>query len=186
MSSANLKVERGAFLLLVGAIASTGACGDADTSQTGDEANLTEQTACVDQSSYESADYETYFELCDQLAATECAPYQLSLCDVGPSIYKPEVAVGVTRCMLETSCWEVYECQRRELGRACADDTANEACDFVVDSCGEDTRAECLGLFNGLSEDARYDAAECVMDEQCEWGIWSCIEGINPGNYAAG
>jgi hypothetical protein len=92
---------------------------------------------------------------------------------------------GLTGC----SSADAYDCTRKALNGACADDTANALCSSIEGACANAnpvSSADCHKLVDGLNWWGRYRVENCIFPPDggadaggaCRLGLWSCVEGI--------
>jgi hypothetical protein len=107
----------------------------------------------------------------------ECDPY----CQAAHNNLKPLLGEIAVQCLTnDTSdyCDTGYTCVADALAEACPDATADADCAAAVTACGDVTADECHAMIDGLTEAARAEVMTCVTDG-CEFGLYSCVEGVS-------
>ena len=129
-------------------------------------------------------------------------PFPRSKCDGFAASMKPKIAERAVACVVALSGKEVcdacltYRCGYEALMSACVDVTADVDCAAIAKSCagpnpsgpsrrapttptGTVTMTECRAYLSGLAPTGRRKMVQCMVPGQgCDWGLYSCAEGL--------
>jgi len=113
-----------------------------------------------------------------------CGAYGEYYCQRSNINLKSKRAKAAADCMLantDMSCGPPPTCMRDSLEEACPDASADAACADYVTRCSPAvplTDLECHGMVDGLNATGRASLQTCVNANNCQYGLWSCFEGL--------
>ena len=103
-------------------------------------------------------------------------------CESYKRYFKPRLAQLAVACVvaqngqqLQDGC-ETYRCGDQALQNACSEPAAQAMCQTIVRQCGGELR-ECTQWLSGMNTAGRAAVAACAA-RGCQFGLWSCIEGL--------
>lgn len=103
-------------------------------------------------------------------------------CEGYKTFFKPRVAERAIKCVVAQQSAELqdgcrtYACGDEALKSACLDPTADGPCNSIASRC-KTTMEECKSLLSGMNNAGRAQVTACAA-AGCQFGIWSCIEGM--------
>jgi hypothetical protein len=124
---------------------------------------------------------------CSALRVSATCPFRtfvVQRCEAYRTNMDAKVAAAAVSCMEgmsnEQLCNTVasYDCGKRALSEACADDGLAQMCDIAAKSC-KTTANDCAALLSGLNDAAKQEVARCIA-RGCQAGLYSCVEGLSP------
>lgn len=114
--------------------------------------------------------------------------WELTYCTSVIQSVLSDVATAITTCIAglpDCNTMTAYDCVRTALNGACSDSTADGPCSTIEGACAgtanPETLADCHLLVDGLNSAGRQKVLDCITPEAgtvCEFGLWSCIEGL--------
>jgi hypothetical protein len=103
-------------------------------------------------------------------------------CEAYKRYFKPKVAERAVACVVAQSRTQLrdgcrtYECGDEALKSACIDSSVDATCASIASKCNVRVD-ECRELLSGMNAAGRAKIAKCAA-AGCQFGLWSCVEGL--------